>query len=554
MLGTADLIALFDSPNGWRRDMAQQLLIQRHDPAATSLLKERAAGSADALCRLHALCTLDGLAALDAPLVQRALGDLHPGVRRNAIRLAEPLLGGSPELGPRLVAMVDDPDPQVRLQLACSLGYSTDPAAGRALSRLLMQGGDDRFTAAAAISSITRANVETLVDEVIAGMKNGPLPPGAVDGLVRSANAFGGSLMTLRLLSAASPEGRKPAAAQFNIIAAMLDALDQAGASVATLSKDPAPHSKPYIESIARLFDAARATAPDANAPPSDRAAALRMLGRGASQQQEDLMVLASFLSPQSAHESQSAAADTLGKRRDAQSTGLLLHGWKVYGPVLRTQVLDALLSRADGADGLLDAVEHREMSPAEIDPARRQRLLLNKSASIRARAVKLLAAATNSDRAKVVESYREALTLTGDVIRGKELFAKTCAICHQLGEVGMAVGPDLASIGNKIPEGLLTSILDPNQAIEPRYTAYLAETQSGDSYTGILASESGNAISLVVPGGQQKIFLRTDLKILHSAGLSLMPDGLEAGLSRQDVADLIALIRTSPVRAGNSK
>ena len=109
---------------------------------------------------------------------------------------------------------------------------------------------------------------------------------------------------------------------------------------------------------------------------------------------------------------------------------------------------------------------------------------------------------------------------------------------------IGFPVGPDLASIGNKSPDALLLSILDPNAAVEPRFVSYLIETTAGDAYSGIIASESGTSITLALPGGEQKTLLRTDLKSLRATGLSLMPDGLEANLVPQDLADLIAWIR----------
>src|SRR5206468_7567390 len=104
----------------------------------------------------------------------------------------------------------------------------------------------------------------------------------------------------------------------------------------------------------------------------------------------------------------------------------------------------------------LLDAIEHRQVLATEIDPARRARLLQQRDKAVRDRAIKALAVTTNPDRAKVVEAYKAALTLGGDSAHGKELFAKTCATCHRLGEVGAAVGPDLASIGDKSPQTLL--------------------------------------------------------------------------------------------------
>src|SRR5438876_2570938 len=60
-LDTAGLVAALDSPNGWQRDTVQQMLIQRKDLAAVPLLEKLAIDNRRAVCRLHALCTLDGL-------------------------------------------------------------------------------------------------------------------------------------------------------------------------------------------------------------------------------------------------------------------------------------------------------------------------------------------------------------------------------------------------------------------------------------------------------------------------------------------------------------
>ena len=541
------LVAALDSPSGWQRDTVQQLLIERHDPAAIPLLQRQAIESANPLCRLHSLCTLDGLAAVDEPTLRNALADSQPALRRHAIRISEPFLVKSPEFGKALIQLLADPDPQVQMQLAYSLGYWNDPAAGTTLGRLAAKNADDRFIVAAVMSSLTKENIESFATELTAGMKDSAPPAGLLDGLTRSAHSLGGPALTLRLLAAAAPPAHTDVAAwRFDAAAAILDALEASGTSIAKLSKDAAPDSLPHLKTIDSLFDAARNTSADAQAPLPARVSALRLLGRAATAQKEDVVTLASFLSPRSQRELQAAAAETLARRRDAQTPPLLLHGWATYSPALRTQIIDALLSRDAWGAAVLDSIERREMKPTEIDPARRQRLLHHKDPAVRARAIKLLAAATNADRTKVVASYADALTLKGDAVHGREVFAKTCAVCHRLGDVGASVGPDLASIGNKLPEGLLTSILDPNQAVEPRYTGYLVETLSGDSYTGVLAGETGNGITLAVAGGEQKTFLRSDLKTLRSTGLSLMPEGLESALSRQDVADLIAAIRGS--------
>jgi putative heme-binding domain-containing protein len=106
-------------------------------------------------------------------------------------------------------------------------------------------------------------------------------------------------------------------------------------------------------------------------------------------------------------------------------------------------------------------------------------------------------------------------------------------------------VGPDLASLGDKSPQALLIAILDPNRAVEARYVNYTARTNAGLTYTGVLASETGNSVTLVAPDGKKQVILRTDLDELISSGKSLMPEGLEKEIKPQDMADLIAHVRS---------
>ncbi|MBC8876597.1 MAG: polysaccharide deacetylase family protein [Planctomycetes bacterium] len=152
-LDTAGLVAALDSPNGPQRDLAQQMLIWRGDQAAVGPLEAMVTRSQRALARLHAICTLDGLGALRPEVLLNALADEHPGVRRQAIRLAEAFLKSDPAISGALLKLVDDPDPQVQMQLAYSLGEWDDARAGRALGRLALRHVDDPYLTAAAMSS-----------------------------------------------------------------------------------------------------------------------------------------------------------------------------------------------------------------------------------------------------------------------------------------------------------------------------------------------------------------------------------------------------------------
>ncbi len=115
--------------------------------------------------------------------------------------------------------------------------------------------------------------------------------------------------------------------------------------------------------------------------------------------------------------------------------------------------------------------------------------------------------------------------------------------MCHRLEGQGFTVGPDLASVGNKTPQAQLVSILDPNRAIEDRFVNYLAITDDGRQYSGVLAAETGESLTLRAQEGKDQVLLRKNIETLQRTGKSLMPEGLERDLSGQDLADVMAYV-----------
>jgi putative heme-binding domain-containing protein len=553
-LDTAGLVAALDSPNGWQRDTAQMMLLWRNDKAAVPLLEKMATENMNPLARLHALCTLDGLVdevrnpklvralGVGTPTLVEALGDAHPGVRRHAVHLCERHLTTSPKLGSALKNTVDDPDPQVRLQLAYTLGTWIDAGSREELGQIALRSGNDPYILAAAMSSMKKDNLDLVLKTILNGTENVSPPEQIIQMLLRYSSAVGDSSTLVILIDRlATPEKGRFAAWQYRTLAAALDA-----------EGNPDERWKEQLERLGKLFAAARQVAADDKTPLPERSAAIGVLGRGPDHRDDDIKTLAGFLTPQAPPELQTAAVATLGRVQQANVPELLLHNWKGFGPALRAQILDELLRRQGWMEAIFDAIDRKDILPIEIDAARRQRLLQQKDATLRKRAEKLFAGYINPDRQKVIDSYRSVLTTKGDPKRGAQVFTKICASCHRFQGVGEEVGPDLASLGDKSPEALLVAILDPNRAVEARYIAYIAATKSGVSYTGLLASETGNSVTLVSQDGKKHTILRTDLEALSSTDKSAMPEGLEKDLKPQDIADVIAHLRVgvpAPVR-----
>jgi putative heme-binding domain-containing protein len=144
-----------------------------------------------------------------------------------------------------------------------------------------------------------------------------------------------------------------------------------------------------------------------------------------------------------------------------------------------------------------------------------------------------------------VIDTYKESLGGNADVERGRRVFRKTCTVCHRLENVGTEVGPDLlAAVRDKTAEQLLVSILDPSREVDKRFTVYVVETKAGRVVTGLIASETATSVTIRRAERVEETILRNQIESMADTGKSLMPDGLEAQLSKQDVADVIVYLR----------
>lgn len=149
------LVQALSHPNGWRRDTAQRLLVERGARGMAPALTRLANTAKDWRARLHALWTLDGLDAIEPATVEKALEDPSRDVRVSAIRIAERWLGeANHPVQAAVLKRLDDRDWQVRQQLAASLGALPQEARESALVSLLERYADDPVVMDAALSSL----------------------------------------------------------------------------------------------------------------------------------------------------------------------------------------------------------------------------------------------------------------------------------------------------------------------------------------------------------------------------------------------------------------
>ena len=290
---------------------------------------------------------------------------------------------------------------------------------------------------------------------------------------------------------------------------------------------------KPYQSEIQPK---ALAVSLDVKLPVSDRLSAIRLL---VPPTRSELLVL---LRPSEPDEIREAAIRSLASTNDPGLGKKLLALHPTLSPVDGAVVIDSLLSRKPFHELVLDALESSALPLHAVSLTQRRRFTGNPKVKVRAE--KLFASAENSDRMKVYREFKKVLDLPTDPFAGQAVFKRACASCHKLGDSGHAVGPDLSGLRNQPADALLLHIVVPNREVYPSYAFYQAETKDGETHAGILEGESSDSVTLVLPLGQPKTIPRSNLKSMRAMPLSLMPDGLEQTMTRQELANLLAFMR----------
>ncbi len=122
------------------------------------------------------------------------------------------------------------------------------------------------------------------------------------------------------------------------------------------------------------------------------------------------------------------------------------------------------------------------------------------------------------------------------------------CSTCHMLDGRGASIGPDLTSIGAKIGRtGVLTSLLQPSREIAPRYQSYTVTLKDGRVISGLSLglTEDDRHERFSGVDGQEITVARELIESRLPLATSIMPSGLEQGLTDEDLRDLLTLLES---------
>lgn len=566
---TAELVQHLTSNNIWWRRTAQRLLTDRKDPETVELLQQLLDTTTSAPAVVHALWALQNFGAADSKYIQKALKNPEPGVRENAIRIAELHLRDSVQLEDALLALQNDTSAKVRYQLLCTLGNLNDSEAEAAKQKLLMKDVEDRWVQIAALSSSygkeyalleksipvlsnkfsegralffencaevialsqNEDEIKKLLHQSIANNSlssdwwqsaclNGLAKGISVEGLPHNNFVNETNLLLSKFDAETSPQVRK--------------------ASLALLSVMGVPKNNQFNTTIQK----AKQVATDNKANINYRLDALQLLAYDTVHANAYDTFVQKLITPDEPESLQQTALLTLNKLSPAKACSFIVYNWKNFTHNLRDVSINIFLSSVNNMNLLLDAVQKKQIQPASISWPRMVQLMNNDDERIRNRSRELLAVKMES-RDEVYKKYQPALSMKGDSQNGLKVFSKTCTTCHQVGGLyGHAFGPDLASIRNRDAQFIMADILNPNRSIADKFEMWSVVKKNGEKLSGIISSETSAAITLNNLDGSKTTISRSDIKSMEASSTSAMPEGLESSISIKEMADLLAFLK----------
>ncbi len=548
---TAGTVRELESPDAWWRERARRVLWERRDPAAVPLLESCAAEATLPESRAAALWVLHGLEKLSTELLVAALRDPHARVREQAVLIAQASACGPALLQP-LLRLARDRDARVRFVTALLLGDCDDSQAVNALASIAVRDGEDSWTRAAVFSGIGTRMAEFSPAVAKSDGADSEALGAVMEELGRVLGAGGTAdgrrqFLTDLLAEHGGFEWRLPA------VLGLAEGLHgklrtgNGGANPLAALLDSAPPAA--RQSLETFFTRAERAAAHETAAPRVRTTAVALLGHTNFRRMEPL--LDGLLDARQEVPLQLQAVRAVERMGDPRGAEVLLqpNHWSRYTPQVKEAVLGALFSQASMIEVLFRAIRGGTIAPTEISSLRRGQLLKHSNPGVRKAAESIFAHLESGDRMKVYREHRDVLAAPADAGRGAGVFVRTCSACHTFEAVGGKVGPDLTGMRHQPADALLLHILVPNYEVAPDYQMATLTTTDGRALSGSVAAETDTSVTLRTPAGTEETVLRSAIRSLSSTGASLMPDGLEQTMTRQELADLIAYLKQDAVR-----
>ncbi|XZE54541.1 PVC-type heme-binding CxxCH protein [Planctomycetaceae bacterium SH139] len=239
---------------------------------------------------------------------------------------------------------------------------------------------------------------------------------------------------------------------------------------------------------------------------------------------------------------------ETVIRNGDAETIQQLITTLPSLPTGVQATVASQMCQRQATAKQLLTAITAAEISKEVVGPNQVRSLAANNWPDVSGQVGEIWGMVRQQDsaeRKRVVEEMTQYLLkdARGNAKRGVAVWNRVCGQCHKLHGQGFDVGPDLTSNGRGNFEQLIISVFDPSLVIGNAYQNVTVVTTDGRVLNGIVIERSGARVVLKTQGGKTEVIASDDIDQLEESKLSLMPEGLEQQISKQEIADLFALL-----------
>jgi putative membrane-bound dehydrogenase-like protein len=550
-LSATDLAERMANSNGVVRDMCHQRLIwlapQQEEVAAA--LQSHVTQNPNAAVRLQALSALDGLSFLDSGTLITAMRDVDSHIVRAAVKLsaAQP---NDENVFTEVLKLAGHPDRRVQIAVAYSLGEwraEVDKSAAAKLVQIALGSEGDRTIQATVESSLHARLVPHLMASVMQ-LTAAERRQASLRSLLLLGVRMGETADVVPVLEASLKDTR-PLPIRLREVSTLLTACRSDSALTET-------ERVRIQEPLMTLWQSAEDSLADKARGDAEHLAAITFMSNsgpliraiiGDERRAGAAVKFGGKLNQTFSVGIQEAAALALARLNSPDAIDRLLTASSHVGPQVRATIFDSLLSRETSASELLQALEDGRVSANLLDATLRGRLENHASAEVQKTAKRVLGVNLGQMSKRVpselIGRYETALAAPRDLTHGKAIFAKSCASCHRLDNVGFTIGPDLAALSNRDERALLVAALDPNREVDARYITWVAALNDGRTLSGILVEETATTVRLREAGGKEHVVLRNDLESLRSSQKSLMPEGIEKDLSPKDLANVLAYV-----------
>lgn len=532
---TSQLVELLNHPNAWHRETSARLLFERQDKEAISLAEILIGETESPLGHLHSLSVLAGLQGLKDRVLLQSLKSEHPQIRRHAIRHTTALhLWPLPEFIRAAGDLAADLSEEVRIELA--YGIHQLPAKERAsmLAVIALAPEKTRWSDLAIQSSATDCATR-LFETLCSSSKQGhSLPIPLMKSLAEQISQQKTAEQHLRALTAINKIARHQSLNCIPILSTLLQAnsgtpFDEFRAVGA------AKHT------MKQLLKESVDLAVESNRSEATRIFAISYFRFNDWPSIAD--ALKRLTDSDQTFSIRQAAVQSLSSFQHPDVARLLLQQYTSFSPVIQRTSLQIMMSRSQFHVPLIGAIKAEGVSDKDLTVAQWQQLAKSKEEGVAAFSQQVIQTFSSGSRSDIIRKYQPALTLTATVDRGKDVFRKQCSACHKVDGIGKETGPNLAAMKAKGPNSILANVLAPNQEVNPQYLNYNVITTDGLTISGMIESEGSSSIVLRKADGTTTTVLRSEIEELTNTHKSLMPEGLERTISKQDMADLIGFL-----------